>query len=86
MEKRGSSRRQEDMDMMAQASEAHELATTALQQIASHEKLCGERFLSISATLNDFKETLRWAAKGLIVGMLALLVMMIFSNINIHFN
>lgn len=47
-------------------------------RIGSHEELCAERYKTINDSIAGINNTLKWAAGGLIVGMLGILVRLVF--------
>lgn len=47
-------------------------------RIGSHEEICAERYKNINESLADVNRTVRWAATGLIGGMMLILVKLVF--------
>lgn len=47
-------------------------------RIGSHEELCAVRYQNINDSIAGINNTLKWAAGGLIVGMLGILVRLVF--------
>lgn len=73
-ERRDNTRRSDDKG-------AKELAEKAIAQISAHEQLCAERWGEIKQQMTTMREILLWAAKGLIGGMILLLITMIVMRV-----
>lgn len=55
-------------------------AQRASDRILSHEELCAVRYQTINESIVSINNTLKWAAGGLIVGMLGILVRLVFFS------
>ena len=69
--------------MWIRINQAHDSAMEAKSNLSTHQVACDARQTQILTRLHEMEETIKWATRGLVGGMLILLIGIVWSSLRV---